>query len=174
MKSHSRHENVTRRGMVGRSLASAAIMTLPAVGALGREPRDLDNAVQLVKARKKLAHQPRPIILDDDGDIVYDDQTLDGREAFLALRMHAAREAKIESVAWCIMWAIAVKGKNPKRYWQMQSEDTLFQDNLSDPTHAVAEFGRANNMEIFGSLRMNDCHDAFGMPFNKLVYPLKG
>lgn len=173
MKSPALHENVTRRGMVGRSLASAAIMTLPAVGALGREPQDLDNAVQLVKARKKLAHQPRPIILDDDGDIVYDDQTLDGREAFLALRMHAARKAKIKSVAWCIMWAIAVKGKNPKRYWQMQLEDTLFQDNLSDPTHAVAEFGRANNMEIFGSLRMNDCHDAFGMPFNKLVYPLK-
>ena len=71
------------------------------------------------------------------------------------------------------MWGIAVSGKTPTRYWQTQLQGVPFQNNLPDPTEAVAEFGREHSTEIFGSLRMNDCHDAFGMPFGKLVYPLK-
>jgi len=87
--------------------------------------------------------------------------------------MQAARESGINSLAWCTMWAIAVQGKTPTRYWQTQLHDVPFQDNLPDPTNAVAEFGREHGIEIFGSFRMNNCHDAYGMPFGKLVYPLK-
>ena len=164
---------LSRRGMVGRCVAGAAMAMFPTGRSRARAAENLDTAAGLAKARMKLAHRPRPIILDDDGDIVYDDQTLNGREALLSLRMHGARESGINSVAWCIMWAIAVKGKTPTRYWQTQLEDVPFQDNLPDPTTAVAEFGRANGIEIFGSVRMNDGHDAFGLPFRNLVYPLK-
>ena len=173
MKRQQFGETMTRRGMVERSITSAALALLPAVRARAHSTDNLETEAGLVKARKKLAHRSRPIILDDDGDIVYDDRVLQGREAFLALRMHDARDAGINSVAWCNMWAIAVQGKTPTRYWQTQMQDVPFQDNLPDPTDAVAEFGREHGIEIFGSLRMNDCHDAFGMPFGKLVYPLK-
>ena len=163
---------MTRRGMVKRSLASAAALAFP-IPADAQSTGNLETGAGLIMARKKLGQRRRPIILDDDGDIVYDDATLKGREAFLALRMHDARDCGINSVAWCIMWAIAVKGKTATRYWQTQMQDVHFQENLPDPTDAVAQFGRKHGVEIFGSLRMNDCHDAFGLPFGRLVYPLK-
>lgn len=101
------------------------------------------------------------------------DETLRGPEAFLSLRMHGCRDAGVNSLAWCMMWAIAIKGKSPTRYWQTQMQGTPLTPAMPDPTPAVAEFCRRNDIEIVGSLRMNDCHDAFGMPFPKLAYPLK-
>ena len=113
------------------------------------------------------------MILDDDGDLVYADEALQGPETFLSLRMVDCRAAGVDSLAWCMMWGIAVKGKTPVRYWQTQMQGLAFQENMPDPTPVVAEFCRENGIEVFGSIRMNDCHDAFGMPFPKPVYPLK-
>ena len=126
-----------------------------------------------IAARRKLAWRRRPLILDDDGDTVYADDTLRGPPAFLATRMHACHAADVDSIAWCMMWGIAVKGKNPVRYWQTQLQEIPFQKNMPDPTPVVTQYCRDNAMEVFGSLRMNDCHDAYGMPFPQLVYPLK-
>lgn len=68
--------------------------------------------------------------------------------------------------------AIAEKGITPTRYWQTQLLGIPFQENMPDPTPVVAEFCHQHGIEVFGSLRMNDCHDAYGLPFEKLVYPL--
>ena len=103
--------------MVKCSLASAASLALTTSGRdYGQSAESLNTDAGLARARKKLAHRKRPIILDDDGDIVYDDETLEGRDSFLSLRMQDAREAGIDSVAWYIMWAIAVQGKTPTCY----------------------------------------------------------
>jgi len=126
-----------------------------------------------IKARQKAAWRRRPLILDDDGDLVYADETRKGPEAFLSLRMHDCRAANVNSLAWCMMWGIAKKGKTPNRYWQTQKLGTPFQKNMSDPTPVIAKFCRENEIEVFGSIRMNDCHDGYGLPFPKLVYPLK-
>jgi hypothetical protein len=113
------------------------------------------------------------LILDDDGDLVYADETRKGPDAFLALRMHDCRAAGVNSLAWCMMWGIAKKGKTPVRYWQTQRQRVPFQENMPDPTPMITGFCRASEIEVFGSLRMNDCHDGYGLPFPKLVYPLK-
>ena len=67
-----------------------------------------------LQARRKAAWRRRPLILDDDGDVVYASEALEGPEAFLSLRMHDCRAAGVDSLAWCIMWGIAVKGKNAR------------------------------------------------------------
>ncbi|MEO2045300.1 MAG: hypothetical protein ABGX16_01855 [Pirellulales bacterium] len=126
-----------------------------------------------LQARQKAAWRRRSLILDDDGDMVYAEQSLQGPEKFLSLRMHDCRDAGVDSLAWCMMWGVAIKGKTPIRYWQTQRNGVPFQQNMPDPTQVVANFCRANNIEAFGSIRMNDSHDAFGMPFSELAYPLK-
>ena len=126
-----------------------------------------------ISARRKAAWRSRPLIVDDDGDLVYDTQTLEGPEAFQSLRLEDYRESGVNSIAWCMMWGIAQQGATPTRYWQTQMKGVPFQENLPDPTSTVEHFCRDNEIEVFGSIRMNDCHDAFGLPFPKLVYPLK-
>jgi hypothetical protein len=125
------------------------------------------------KARRKAAWQRRPLIMDDDGDMVYAKDTIQGPEEFLKLRMHDCRDAGINSIAWCIMWGIAQQRNPAARYWQTQMKGVPFQNNMPDPTPVIAKFCRENKIEVFGSIRMNDSHDAFGYPFPKLVYPLK-
>ena len=115
----------------------------------------------------------RAIIIDDDGDIVYADEARQGPEAFLSLRMRDCLAAGVDSVAWCVMWGIGHKGGTPLRYWQTQRQARPFQPNMPDPTPVITGFGRAHDIEVFGSIRMNDCHDAFGIPLGRVVYPLK-
>ena len=128
-----------------------------------------------LEVRRKVAWRRRPLILDDDGDVVYVDETFEGGpEAFLEQRLGDCLAAGVDSYAWCIMWGIAKAGKTPTRYWQTQMQGIDFQESMPDPTIVVADYCRKNNIEIFGSIRMNDCHDAFGyLPFPKPVYPLK-
>jgi hypothetical protein len=129
----------------------------------------------LLEARQKAAWRRRPLILDDDGDVVYVDETFEGGpEALLEQRIGDCLDMGVDSYAWCIMWGIAKQGKTPTRYWQTQMQGIDFQENMPDPTAVVADYCRKNNIEVFGSIRMNDCHDAFGhLPFPKLTYPLK-
>lgn len=167
------HSNISRRTVIKQWTSGTAAMlaTSPLKSSYSSHANAQDN--QLRDQRNKLAWKKRPLILDDDGDPVYAEETLQGPEAFLSLRMHDCRDAGINSLAWCIMWAIAVKGSRPVRYWQTQLLGTPLQDNMADPTPVVAKFCQENQIEVFGSIRMNDCHDAFGLPFPKLAYPLK-
>lgn len=158
---------LTRRSAIKRAAGSVAALTLTKPGSAQK------TDAAWLGARKKVAQRKRPLILDDDGDMVFADAALKGPEAFLRLRMHDCRAAGIDSVAWCMMWGIAVKGKTPTRYWQTQMQGVPFQENMPDPTPVVAKYGRENDIEVFGAIRMNDSHDGFGLPFPKLVYPLK-
>lgn len=148
-------------------------MVAAAPATLTRRSHAQNPDTKLLRARQKAAHRRRPLILDDDGDIVYASAALRGPEAFLSLRMHDCRDAGVKSLAWCMMWAIAIKGKTPIRYWQTQMQGIPFQKNMPDPTPVITKFCHENDIEVFGSIRMNDSHDAFGLPFPKLVYPLK-
>ncbi|MDP7163192.1 MAG: hypothetical protein QF792_06845 [Phycisphaerae bacterium] len=87
----------------------------------------------------------------------------------LAARKEAARRQRrlVHHVG------IAIKGGNPARYWQTQRCGVPFLPDIPDPTPVVVQFCRRHGMEVFGCIRMNDCHDAFGLPFDRLVYPLK-
>ena len=130
------------------------------------------SKVQLQESRKKAAHRRRRIILDDDGDLCYSDDAKKSIEAFLQQRLKPAAELPIDSIAWCIMWGIAI-GKGETRYWETQQQGRVLNSVLSDPTPIMVEAGREHDIEIFGSMRMNDTHDSYGMPAGKLIYPLK-
>jgi len=115
------------------------------------------------------------LILDDDGDVVYEIAPDAGPEKFLSIRYPSwLHETPVDSVAWCQMWGIAHLGRSSDvRYWKNQMEGTPLTSRLPDPTPVVADHCRRHDIEVFGSLRMNDTHDAQGTPFPKLLYPLK-
>ena len=160
---------LTRRSFLGQ-----ASTLLPVTACQSQTTPDSDTADPTsISARRQAAWRKRPLIIDDDDDLVYADETLQGPDAFAALRLHDYRASDVNSIAWCQMWGIAKKGKTPVRYWQTQMRGVPFQENLPDPTTAVTRSCRDNRIEALGSIRMNDCHDAFGLPFPKLVYPLK-
>ena len=133
---------------------------------------EIQNA-DILRARRDAAQRQRRLIVDDDGDGVYGNATQDGPEAFCNTRLKSCADVSVDSIAWCIMWGICPKGSNPVRYWQTQLRGVPFQESMPDPTLVVEQFCRGHGMEVFGSIRMNDCHDAFGYPHGKLVYPLK-
>ena len=114
----------------------------------------------------------RRLILDDDGDLVYDPEAAKGAEAFVGLRLQPILGTPVDSIAWCIMWGIA-QGPGQTRYWQTQQQNRPLNQAIQDPTPIMVEGIHRHGLEVFGSLRMNDTHDAFGMPEGKLVYPPK-
>ena len=143
-------------------------MSSELTGLLSRSPRRRP----LDRERSRAIRRQRRLILDDDGDLVYAAQTMKGAEAFLALRLQPILGTAIDSIAWCIMWGIA-QGPGQTRYWEMQQCGRPLNNVIQDPTPIMVDGAHRNCLEIFGSLRMNDTHDAFGMPEGKLVYPLK-
>ena len=163
----TRSVQVSRRSF----LSAAAVAGYWSMPRRGRGQTSFDPAS--IEARRKAAWRRRPLILDDDGDLVYAEETNRGPAEFLALRMHDCRAAGVNSLAWCMMWGVARKRKAAARYWQTQQQGIPFQPNMPDPTPVITKFCHENEMEVCGSVRMNDCHDGYGLPFSKLIYPLK-
>ncbi len=126
----------------------------------------------LEQARRRAVERRRRLILDDDGDLVYDPEAARGAEAFLGLRLRPILGTPVDSIAWCIMWGIA-QGPGQTRYWQTQQQNRPLNEAIHDPTPVMVEGIHRRGLEVFGSIRMNDTHDAFGMPEGKLVYPPK-
>ena len=128
---------------------------------------------EYMRARREVVERRRPIILDDDGDLVYDPRVEAGPDVFTHLRLADLLDTPVDSLAWCMMWGIAKGSDQTVRYWQNQQLGVPFHDNMPDPTPVVRNFCQQHDIEVFGSIRMNDCHDAFGLPSPRLLYPLK-
>ena len=157
---------LTRRcflGTAGALVGSSWLAGLP--GCSGRQEG-------LEEARRKAVERRRRLILDDDGDLVYDPEAAKGAEAFVGLRLQPILGTPVDSIAWCIMWGIA-QGPGQTRYWQTQQQNRPLNEAIQDPTPIMVEGIHRHGLEVFGSLRMNDTHDAFGMPEGKLIYPPK-
>jgi hypothetical protein len=125
----------------------------------------LDARTRATEARGRL-------IVDDDGDLVFTDAASEGAAPFLDQRLTPLAEVGVGSVAWCIMWGIAV-GKGEPQYWETQRLGRPLNAMIPDPTPLMVAGARQAQMELFGSIRMNDTHDAFGKPHGRLTYPLK-
>lgn len=130
------------------------------------------NKASLMRARLAAAQRERRLILDDDGDLVFSEDAKRGSTAFLQQRFNPVLGRPVDSVNWCIMWGIAV-GKGETSYWRTQQQGEPLNDSMSDPTPVMIEASQKNDLEIFGSVRMNDTHDAFGKPHGRLDYPMK-
>jgi hypothetical protein len=125
-----------------------------------------------VNARLNAAKARGALIVDDDGDLAFSDVAAKGTGPFLDQRLSPLARVGVGSVAWCMMWGIAV-GKGHPQYWESQRLGKPLNAAISDPTPVMASGARQAGMEIFGSIRMNDTHDAFGKPHGQLTYPLK-
>ena len=123
-------------------------------------------------ARLKAAETRGRLIVDDDGDLVFTEAAAAGPEPFLEQRLYPLDAVGVKSVAWCIMWGIAV-GKGQTSYWQTQQLGIPLNPAIPDPTPVMTGAARRTGMEVFASIRMNDTHDAFGKPHGRLDYPLK-
>ncbi len=155
-----------RQFLRGTGLALSASLAGALTGCGGNQ------SAKLVERRRQAAWRRRRVILDDDGDLCYSEDAEKSVEAFLAQRFVPILETPVDSIAWCIMWAIAI-GKGKTRYWETQQLGKPLNPVISDPTPVMAEAARSRQIELFGSLRMNDTHDSYGMPAGKLIYPLK-
>ena len=157
---------LTRRrflGTAGALLGSSWLAGLPGCS---------ERREGLDQARRRAVERRRRLILDDDGDLVYSPEAAKGAEAFLGLRLQPILGTPVDSIAWCIMWGIA-QGPGQTRYWQTQQQNRPLNEAIQDPTPIMVEGIHRHGLEVFGSLRMNDTHDAFGMPEGKLIYPPK-
>ena len=130
------------------------------------------SGIQRRDARLRAAGGRGRLIIDDDGDLVFTEAARRGLKSFLEQRLDPLAGTGVKSVAWCIMWGIAV-GKGQTTYWETQQTGRPLSSAMPDPTPVMVEAARRAGMEIFGSIRMNDTHDAFGKPHGRLVYPLK-
>ena len=123
-------------------------------------------------ARLKAAETRGRLIVDDDGDLVFSEAAEAGPGPFLEQRLYPLDAVDVKSVAWCIMWGIAV-GEGQTSYWQTQQLGMPLNPAIADPTPVMTGAARRLGMEVFASIRMNDTHDAFGKPHGRLDYPLK-
>ena len=103
-----------RQFLRGTGLALSASLAGALTGCGG------NSAVRLVEQRRQAAWRRRRVILDDDGDLCYSEDAEKSVEAFLAQRFVPILEVPVDSIAWCIMWAIAI-GKGKTRYWRPSS-----------------------------------------------------
>ncbi|MCH2124210.1 MAG: hypothetical protein MK165_05425 [Pirellulaceae bacterium] len=145
------------------------------------------RAKQALRKREAARQRSRRLILDDDGDQVFYINADATPEEFIATRYGSwLNDMPVDSIAWCQMWGIAwnseleskyaksnLRGKINTNYWQTQMNQVPLTAKIPDPTPVMVDYCRAHGMEISGSLRMNDTHDAFGQPYGKLDYPLK-
>jgi len=160
-------------------LASAAVGLAGYAGHSrgGQAVKRNDVNDHLLRARRKASHRRRRLIINDDGGAVVQWHPETGPEGFRQIHLEPCIGAPVDSYAWCVMYAIAVKGYikgfEPPRYWETQKLGKPLHASMPDPTPVVAEYCRQHGTEVFGSIRMNDCHDALGMPRRRLLYPLK-
>ena len=130
------------------------------------------RAQRLIK-RAKSVDQRGTLIIDDDGDLVFSDNALLGEKEFLDQRLYPLKGVNVGSVAWCIMWGIAVGGGNTSSYWKTQMNGLSLNRSIHDPSLVMNSGAKETGIEIFGSIRMNDTHDSFGKPHGDLDYPIK-
>ena len=140
------------------------------MGSLGSSSNQTYSA--RLDARASAARTRGSLIVDDDGDMAFEEAASEGAGPFLDQRLTPLANVGVGSVAWCIMWGIAV-GKGHPQYWETQQHGKPLNPAVPDPTPVMVDGARQSRMEVFGSIRMNDTHDAFGKPHGRLTYPLK-
>lgn len=158
-----------------------ALVTLALIGdsAVGQPAREM-SLRELREKRSELAHQPRRVIMNNDGcDVLYFPKNEKATvEAFLAKRTTPLAETHVGAIAFCptssgfsffthdtkvgtlltrhgYEFGIQPNARNIAKELIDQGTDCL---------EAVVDFGHQHNMEVFWSMRMNDTHDAAHRP----------
>ena len=137
-----------------------------------QKPIKIENAKQ--SRQKALAQRRRIIFNDDTYELSRDDANTP--EGFLKRRLKPLAGTHVNSIFWSILggWADApvynskvqpIYGDahgGPPQYWQKVTENIKALIKVGRcPMQIVIDFAHDNGMELFASVRMNDCHDSF-------------
>jgi len=158
--------------MVSAAVMFAAMMgSLPtAVGEASAEATK--SPEQIRQQRKQAAHRTRRIILNNDGN--------DGRtspdeprthENFLRQRTTALAGSQVDAIFYCTglfnLYTHHSKETEPRIYREKDVVEWGWElgNQGPDSLETMVQFGHQHGMEVFWSMRMNDCHDST-MPRN--------
>ena len=133
-----------------------------------------DELADLRAARAALARRPQRVIFDNDG---MDAQFVETAtpEALLDVRTRQLVGTGVTTVFYCSRSSgLGVFTHDTKVGEIFDSRAGRYRNNITgelirqgtDPLRVVTDFCRANGIEIFWTLRMNDCHDAVHRPDN--------
>ncbi len=121
---------------------------------------------QLRAARKEAAHQPRRIIMNNDGN---DARTKDQEhtvENFLANRTSPLAGSQVDAIFYCTgvfnLYTHASKETELRGHGDREALDWAWEltKQGTDSLTEIVRFCHANDMEAFWSMRMNDTHDS--------------
>ena len=119
--------------------------------------------VQASTTRRPKMTQQRRLIVNDDAHAQYarvNPRASEGVEAFLSTRLTSAASTEVDTYIWRVR-------QGPVPGWGR--DGTATPEAIGDANQVMIDGARQAGMEIFGSLRMNDIHDAlYGV-----VNPLK-
>ena len=127
---------------------------------------------QLRERRKEAAQRKRRIIFNNDGNTIVvslKDKEVSA-EALLADRTTGLVGTHVDSIFYC-SWSASLglcthMGHVAERFYARTGDYTAnrtreFHDKGLDPLRIMVEFCKANDIEIFWSMRMNDIHDSY-------------
>ncbi|MGC9317993.1 MAG: family 10 glycosylhydrolase [Armatimonadota bacterium] len=168
--------------------AAASLLMVSALSAQQAADEGELSLDELREMRREMAHSPRGIIANNDGcDVLYFPGDLEVTvENFLDQRTTALAGTHVGAIAFCPTSSGfsffthqtevgTVLTRQPGDYGVHPDKRNIAQDLIdqgSDCLHSVVEFGHANDMEVFFSMRMNDTHDNAYRPDRPyLLYP---
>ena len=127
-----------------------------------------------VARQKALAKQRRIFFNDDTYELSRDDA--DTPEGYLKRRLKPLAGTQVDVISWSVLggWADApvydskvqpIYGDahgGPSKYWTKVTKNVKALTKTGRcPLQVTIDFAHDNGMELFASIRMNDCHDSF-------------
>ncbi|NIA13936.1 MAG: family 10 glycosylhydrolase [Nitrospiraceae bacterium] len=156
--------------------------------AVAAAPQESDDAAAFRKLRKEAAHRRRRIIFDNDGNepVYYMDEPT--ADALLEKRTKGVLGSHVDTIVYCT-WSSGFSyfthntkvgvvfdctaeepGKGPGSGFSKNKTRALI-DQGTDPLDIMVDYCRANDIEVFWSMRMNDVHDAWGAWYSPFLFP---
>lgn len=154
-----------------RSFIRSAAVGIGMAAAFGARRRVTAAAEPGVGDRRQAAQRRRRIIFSDDGDDVWH-PTANTPDGFLGVRLKHVLGTQVDTIFYCTTQSFNYHTYRTQVGEVFLSREGAFQHNQmqalidagTDPLQLAVEFGHANSIEVFWTLRMNDIHDAFTPP----------
>lgn len=166
------------RRLAALTLCQAVILALP-VWADNPAPGAKSDLETLREMRREAANRPRRIIFNNDGDDVIYTRKEPTPQALLALRTTLLIGSQVDSIFYSNSLCFGDALHSSQVFTPYVSREDLFKDNAMpdylehgiDPIQVMVDFGKANDIEIFWDMRMNDTHDAGLSGYGPLLLP---
>jgi len=176
-----------QRGIFGwAALVLVVAITAGSPAAVAGEGGGPVTPEQIKALRHEAAHKTRRIMYDNDGnEPVYSLEKPDP-EALIDARTRAVVGTQVDTIVYCTwssgfsmfthntkvgeIFACTEPEPGGKKGFS-QNQTKAFIDQGMDPLMIIVDFCRQNGIEVFWSMRMNDCHDGWGGWYSPFLFP---